>query len=147
MWAVFETDTVLFMLDIVGFFTQKAWPCFMSPLWKTGDGLLQTSENQCQSSNGTYSRWFSGPGLFNLLIEIFGGYWCRMSRHHLLSCFQTSTPPNHPPNQQIITKQCSKPSVVPFNPGLKNGIPMILIMDSIIRNVLNSKIPCDYQAA
>lgn len=36
---------------------------------------------------------------------------------------------------------------VPFNPGLKNGIPMIPIMDSIIRNVLNSKIPCYYQAA
>jgi hypothetical protein len=45
------------------------------------------------------------------------------------------------------SKQYSNPSGVPFNPGLKNGIPMIPIMDSIIRNVLNSKIPCYYQAA
>ena len=73
MWAVIEMDTLLFMLNIFGFFAQRAWNglnilnVFMSPLWKTGGGLLKT--NQCQSGSGTYSGWFSGPGFFNLLMQ------------------------------------------------------------------------------
>lgn len=36
----------------------------------------------------------------------------------LLPNINPSKPPSAP-NQQIITKQCSKPSVVPFSPGLE----------------------------
>ena len=121
MWSVISFRNWHFALHVgyVGFLTQKAWTRFISPLWKTGGGLLKTSENQCRSSNGTYSCWFSGPGLFNL------------DRKSLAMLMQNVTAPSalllptiNPPKQfsapkQIITEQCSKPSVVPFNPGLE----------------------------